>query len=97
MDIRQKKISFDVKKIESFLFSISSFSFLEFSIFFRRKKYVVIAHNIYNFVYTATGYPAKETGYPVQPYLLVGIIISLYHNSYIYSLCCVGPAGEADL
>ena len=50
-----------------FFFSIFSFSFFQFSLFLDLKKIVIIAHNTYNLVYTATGYPAgylaNETGY----------------------------------
>ena len=49
-----------------FLFLLSSTSpvlSLNF-LYFLDEKVVVIAHIIYNFVYTATRYPENETGYP---------------------------------
>ena len=65
---------------------------------FRDTGYPAIVHNTYNFVYTATGYPANETGYSAGYWIskkagypagrisgttLITIIIVVYFQIYI--------------
>ena len=68
--LAKNKFYFSVKKYNLSLFIYLYFPVFQFYIsscnflYFLDKKNSCHAHNIYKFVYTATGYPAKETGYP---------------------------------